>query len=119
MMIVLGIVAVAVAMKLWIEPARELIIKLGTMKDWARRENPELYARTLQPLSSSSGTKLSAGKRLTMTLRADLSGFGEIVQRLQREAKVLDRKAHIAMWPIGLYAVVFASWGVFWLYVVG
>ena len=110
MMVVLGILAVAAALKLWSEPARELIIKLGTMKDWARRENPELYARTLLPLSSSSGTKLSSGKRLTLTLRADLSGFGEIVQRLQREAKVLDRKAHIAMWPLGLYAVLLAGW---------
>jgi hypothetical protein len=110
MMFVLGILAVAAALKLWSEPARELIIKLGTMKDWARRENPELYARTLLPLSSSSGTKLSSGKRLTLTLRADLSGFGEIVQRLQREAKVLDRKAHIAMWPLASYAVVLAGW---------
>lgn len=110
MVIVLGIVAVALAMKLWSEPARELIIKLGTLKDWARRENPELYAQVLQPLSSSSGTKVPAGKRLTLTLRADLSGFGEIVQRLQREAKVLDRKAHIAMWPLGAYAVVVAGW---------
>jgi hypothetical protein len=110
MVIVLGVVAVALAMKLWSEPARELIIKLGTLKDWARRENPELYAQVLAPLSSSSGTKVPAGKRLTLMLRADLSGFGEIVQRLQREAKVLDRKAHIAMWPLGLYAVGAAGW---------
>lgn len=109
-MVGLGAVAMAAAMMMWIGPARELVIKLGTMKDWARRENPELYARTLLPFSSAGGAKLSAGKRLTLTLRADVSGFGEIIQRMQREAKLLDRKAHIAMWPIGLYAVVFAGW---------
>lgn len=109
-MLGLGVVAAAAALKMWIEPARELIIKLGTMRDWAQRENPELYARTLLPLSTAGGSKRSAGKRLTLTLRADLSGFGEIVQRLQREAKVLDRKAHIAMWPLGAYAIAFAGW---------
>jgi hypothetical protein len=110
LMLALGVVAVAAFFKLWVEPARELIIKLGTMRDWARRENPELYARTLLPLTSEGGSKLPSGKRLTLTLRADLSGFGEIVQRLQREAKKLDRKAHVALWPIGLYVIAFACW---------
>jgi hypothetical protein len=111
MLIVLGVLAAAAAMAMWMGPARELIIKLGTMKDWARRENPELYARTLQPISSAGGAKIPAGKRVTLALRADLSGFGPIVQSLQREAKVLDRKAHIAMWPLGAYALVCAG---FW-----
>jgi hypothetical protein len=113
MMLGLGAVAATAAMAMWIGPARELIIKLGTLKDWARRENPELYARTLQPLSSSGGAKISAGKKVTLTLRADLSGFGEHVQRMQREAKQLDRKAHIAMWPLGLYVVGVAGWWLF------
>ena len=110
MMVALGAVAMAAAMMMWIGPARELVIKLGTLKDWARRENAELYARTLLPLSSAGGTKISAGKRITLMLRADLAGFGEIIQRMQREAKQLDRKAHIAMWPVGLYAVALAGW---------
>lgn len=110
LMVGLGFLAAVAAMAMWIGPARELVIKLGTMRDWARRENPELYARTLHPLSSAGGSTHSAGKRLTLLLRADLSGFGEIVQRLQREARKLDRKAHIAMWPLALYAVVFVGW---------
>jgi hypothetical protein len=110
MMVGLGFVAAAAAMAMWIGPARELIIKLGTMKDWARRENAELYARILQPISSSSGAKISGGKRVTLALRADLSGFSPIVQGMQRDAKALDRKAHIAMWPLGLYIVAFAGW---------
>lgn len=97
-------------MAMWMGPARELIIKLGTMKDWARRENAELYARTLLPISSSGGAKIPAGKRVTLALRADLSGFGPIVQSLQREAKVLDRKAHIAMWPLAAYAIACVAW---------
>jgi hypothetical protein len=113
MMFVLGALAAAAAMAMWMGPARELIIKLGTMKDWARRENPELYARTLAPISSSGGAKIPAGKRVTLALRADLSGFGPIVQSLQREAKVLDRKAHIAMWPLGAYALALAGWALF------
>jgi len=110
MMLGLGFVAMVAALAMWIGPARELIIKLGTLKDWARRENQALYDRTLGPISSSSGAKLSGGKRITLALRADLSGFGEIIQGLQRDAKQLDRKAHIAMWPIGLYLVVLAAW---------
>jgi hypothetical protein len=43
-------------------------------------------------------------------LRADLSGFGEIVQRLQREAKKLDRKAHVALVPVGLYVIALGCW---------
>jgi hypothetical protein len=110
MMVVLGVVAAAAAMAMWSGPARELIIKLGTMKDWARRENPDLYAAVLAPISASGGAKIPAGKRVTLALRADLSGFGEIVQRMQREAKVLDRKAHIAMWPLVAYAIACALW---------
>jgi hypothetical protein len=110
LLFVLGVIAAAAALVMWMGPARELIIKLGTMKDWARRENPDLYAAVLQPISSSGGAKIPAGKRVTLALRADLSGFGEIVQRMQREAKVLDRKAHIAMWPLGAYAIVCALW---------
>lgn len=110
MMLGLGLVAAVAAMAMWIGPARELIIKLGTMKDWARRENAELYARTLAPISSSSGAKISGGKRVTLALRADLSGFSPIVQGMQRDAKKLDRKAHIAMWPLGLYLVAVAVW---------
>lgn len=109
-MVGLGVVAGVAAMALWIGPARELLIKLGTMKDWARREDAELYARTLLPISSEGNAKLSGGKRITLALRADLSGFGEIVQRLQREAKALDRKAHVAMWPLGVYLIALAGW---------
>ena len=97
-------------MAMWIGPARELIIKLGTMKDWAKRENAELYAKVLAPISSSGGSELSGGKRVTLALRADLSGFSPIVQGMQRDAKALDRKAHVAMWPLGLYAVSFVAW---------
>jgi len=106
----LGLVAIVASMALWIGPARELVIKLGTLKDWARRENEELYARTLLPISASGGAKLSGGKRITLALRADLSGFGEIVQGLQRDARKLDRKAHIAMAPLALYVIVLAGW---------
>lgn len=110
MMLGLGLVASVAALAMWIGPARELIIKLGTMKDWARRENADLYAKVLAPISSSAGAKISGGKRVTLALRADLSGFSPIVQGMQRDAKALDRKAHIAMWPLGVYLLVAIVW---------
>lgn len=106
----LGWLAMAIGTKMWAEPARELTIKLGTLMDWARRTNPELYATRLAPITPFIDAKKFSFPRVTKVLRADLSGFDEISQRLHREAKQLDRRAHYSAIPVVLYALGFAAW---------
>lgn len=107
----LGWVAMAIGTRMWAEPARELAIKLGTLMDWARRNNPpELYASTLAPITPFIDAKKFSFANVTKVLRADLSQFDEISQRLQREAKKLDRKAHYSIIPVAIYAVGFGVW---------
>ena len=110
MIVALGVLSWMVASALWIPPSRELVIKLGTLLDWARRQNPELYAQRLAPITPFVSTTEFKMKKINGVLRADMSEFGEICQRLQREAKKLDRKAHLALWPMALYAVGLAVW---------
>ena len=43
-------------------------------------------------------------------LRADLSQYGEICQRLQREARQLDRRAHLGMLPAMAYLAAAGLW---------
>ena len=107
----LGVLAWLVSSALWVPPSRELVIKLGTLLDMARRANPELYASRLAPITPFvSPTVFKMGK-IAKVLRADMSEFGEICQRLQRESKKLDRRAHVAMLPMLLY---FIGVGVWW-----
>jgi hypothetical protein len=108
--LLLGVLAMAIATWLWGGPAHELTIKLGTLMDWARRSNPELYASTLAPITPFVDAKKFAFANITKVLRADLSQFDEISQRLQREARRLDRRAHNSLIPIALYALGFGTW---------
>src|SRR5689334_14963586 len=108
----IGAVTWVVAWFMWVPPARELIIKLGTLLDMARRANPQLYAERLAPLSPFVSPKVFKMNKVAPVLRADLSEFGAIPQKLQREAKQLDRKAHYALIPGAVYVV---GVGVWWL----
>lgn len=107
--IVLGVIAAAWSTMLGAPPSRELMIKLGTLLDWARRENPAAYASRLAPISPFVG-KTFKHSRLKGLLRADLAEFGEVCQRLQREARKLDVKAHYGLIPIGVYLTGLAVW---------
>lgn len=104
-----GLVATFASSALYMPPARELVIKLGTLIDMARRANPALFQTRLQPINPFVDGKFKM-PRIAPVLRADLSEFGEIPQRLQRECKKLDRKAHIAMWPVLVYALGLGAW---------
>jgi hypothetical protein len=106
----LGLIAMGVSTALWAEPARELVIKLGTLMDWARRTNPELFASRLAPITPFIDAKKFALARVTSVLRADMSEFGVICQRLQRECKQLDRRGHIALWPMLVYMLGLGAW---------
>jgi hypothetical protein len=106
----LGVLAWLVSSALWVPPARELVIKLGTLMDWARRQNPELYASRLAPITPFVSPKVFKMGKINKVLRADLSEFGEICQRLQREGKQLDRRAHVATLPMMLYAIGVGVW---------
>ena len=107
--IVLGVIAAAWSTMLGAPPSRELMIKLGTLLDWARRENPAFYAARLAPLSPFVG-KTFKHNRLKGILRADLSELSEVCQRLQREARKLDVRAHYGLIPIGVYLTGLAVW---------
>jgi hypothetical protein len=108
--LLLGWAAMALGTKMWAEPARELAIKLGTLMDWARRTDPELYGAKLAPITPFIDAKKFSFARINKVLRADLSGFGEICLRLQREAKQLDRRAHYSIIPVAVYALGLAAW---------
>jgi hypothetical protein len=95
---------------LWTPPARELVIKLGTLMDMARRANPELYAARLEPITPFVSPTSFKLQRVTKVLRADVSEFGVICQRLHREAKKLDRRAHYALAPMILYVLGVGAW---------
>jgi hypothetical protein len=107
--LVLGAVALIIAWMLWAPPSRELVIKLGTLLEWAQRTHPELYAARLAPLSPFVGKAYKPNK-LMGVLRADMTEFGEVCVRLQREARKLDRKAHYAVIPIAVYLIGLGVW---------
>jgi hypothetical protein len=98
------------ASALWVPPARELIIKLGTLMDMARRANPELYAARLAPITPFVSPTVFKLQHVTKVLRADVSEFGVICQRLHAEAKRLDRRAHYSLIPVILYALGLGTW---------
>ena len=106
----LGVLAWLVSSALWVPPSRELVIKLGTLMDMARRANPELYAARLAPITPFVSPTVFKLQRVTKVLRADVSEFGVICQRLHAEAKRLDRRAHIALVPMILYALGLGAW---------
>ena len=84
------------------EPHR--LLKLGTLVDWARRSNPEQFRVQIEPINPFVGNKFKHN-RISPMLKTDMAPFGEICQRLHREAKKLDRRAHYALAPMILYAL--------------
>lgn len=109
MLTLFGVVAFTISGMLGMPVSRELMLKLGTLVDWTRRTNPELFREKLEPISPFIGNQFKHS-RISKMLKADLSQFGEICQRLQREAKALDRKAHVAMLPALVYLLGLGVW---------
>jgi hypothetical protein len=107
--LVLGVVASTLTAVLTLPPSRELVIKLGTLVEMARRANPDRFAAQLAAISPFVDGAFKHN-RVTGMLRADFSGFGEVCERLQREAKRLDRRAHIGMLPMLAYMAVIGLW---------
>ena len=105
----LGVVVVMVTSALTMPPSRELMLKLGTLVDMARRANPELFRAQIEPINPFVGRAFKH-HRVTGLLRADFSQFGEISQRLQREARRLDRKVHRGLIPGLVYLVAVGVW---------
>lgn len=94
----------------WILPvSREIVLKLGTLVDMAKRANPALFAAKLEPINPFVGQKFKH-PRMGKVLKADLSEFGELCVRLQRETKKLDVQSHLRMIPMGMYSIAVGIW---------
>lgn len=109
MALVLGVIAFALGGALSLPPSRELVIKLGTLVDMARRADGQRFAAQLEPVNPFVGTAFKHD-RIKGILRADLSGFGEVCERLQREARQLDRRAHLGAIPVLAYLLGLGVW---------
>jgi hypothetical protein len=104
-----GVFAFGLSGALGMPVSRELMLKLGTLVDMTRRADPELFQQRIEPINPFAGKKFKH-HRIGPMLKADLSQFGEIPLRLQREAKALDRKAHVAMLPAVAYLAGLGLW---------
>jgi hypothetical protein len=104
-----GVVAFMTSGMLGMPVGRELMLKLSTLNDWTRRTNPELFRTKVEPITPFVG-KSFKHYRVGKILKVDLSEFGEVCQRLQREAKALDKKAHLAMIPALVYLLGLGVW---------
>jgi hypothetical protein len=109
MIVAFGVMAFALGGALSLPPSRELVLKLGTLVDMARRANPALFATQLEAANPFVGTAFKHN-RIKGILRADMSGFGEVCERLQREARRLDRRAHLGAVPVLAYLIGLAVW---------
>jgi hypothetical protein len=107
--ILVGILAFWLSAALIMPPSRDLMLKLGTLVDMARRADPELFRTNIAPLSPFVGRAFKHS-RIKGMLKADLSKFGEICLRLQREARRLDARAHKGMLPGIAYLVGLGLW---------
>jgi hypothetical protein len=75
----------------------------------ARRADPERFRTQLEAVNPFVGNAFKHS-RIKGILRSDLSGFGELCQRLQREARSLDRRAHMGAIPVLVYLVGLGIW---------
>jgi hypothetical protein len=107
--VLLGLLAFYATSALMMPPSRDLMLKLGTLVDMTRRANPELFGRVIEPTNPFVG-KSFRHNRIKGVLRADLSQFGEISQRLQFEARRLDRKVHLGLLPALAYLLGLGLW---------
>lgn len=106
-----GIVASGITWMTVVTASRELMLKLGTLISWSQRQNLALYREKIEPINPFVGDKFQfKHKRLTSVLRTDFTPFGPVCVQLHRDCKKLDRKAHIGMIPVGVYAIVLAAW---------
>ncbi len=112
LLVLLGAVASLIAAALTLPPSRELVIKLGTLIEMARRADAEAFRARIEPINPFVDGAFKHN-RVTGMLRADLTGFGEVCLRLQREAKRLDRRAHIGMLPLLAYLAAAGLWFAF------
>lgn len=108
-LIVVGGAAFTATYLLGAPVSRDLTVKLGTLNDWTRRTNPELWRERIEPITPFVGKQFKHS-RITKLLKADLSQFGETCQRIQRECKALDRRAHFAMIPSVVYLLGVGIW---------
>lgn len=104
-----GVFAFGLSGALGMPVSRELMLKLGTLVDMTKRANPALFEERIAAINPFEGKKFKH-HRIGPMLKADLSQFGELPQRLQREAKALDRRAHVAMLPVLAYLVGLGVW---------
>jgi hypothetical protein len=109
MVVALGLLAFMLAGALSLPPSKELILKLGTLVDMARRADPERFRTQLQAVNPFVDGAFKHG-RIKDILRSDLSAFGELCERLQREARGLDRRAHLGAIPVLAYLVGLGIW---------
>ena len=107
--VLLGLFAFTVTFWLIMPPSRELMLKLGTLIDMTRRADSALFAAIVEPTNPFVGRAFKHN-RIKGVLRVDLSQFGEIPQRLQREARRLDQKAHRGMLPALVYLAGLGVW---------
>jgi hypothetical protein len=105
----LGILALMISSSIGMPASRELMIKLGTLIDMTRRANPELFATRVEPVNPFVGKKF-LHKRIKGMLRVDLREFGELCQRLQRDARKLDGRAHVGLVPLAVYLAGLGLW---------
>lgn len=108
-LLLLGMVACSIAGAIVMPASRDLTIKLGTLVSWTQRQNPTAFQAKIAPTNPFVGSTF-VHKRITGVLRADMTEFGAACQQLQREAKQLDRRAHIGMLPIAAYLAGVAIW---------
>jgi hypothetical protein len=109
LILLLGLLAFGIAGAMTLPPSRELTLKLGTLVDMTRRANPQLFRSLIEPTNPFVGRAFKHN-RIKGMLRADLSQFGEIPQRLQREARKLDKRAHIGALPAIAYLIGLGLW---------
>jgi len=104
-----GLVAGGLSFSMIAPTSRDLVIKMGTLMDMAERADPQRFATELAP-HNPFVDRAFKHNRLTAVLKADLSGFGELCQRLQGDARKLDRRAHIGMLPFLVYLLGVGLW---------
>lgn len=109
MAVALFLLALVIGGLLTLPPSRELVLKLGTLVDMARRADPERFRTQLEAISPFVGSEFKHS-RIKPILRADLSAFGPICQRLQIEARALDRRAHYGAIPVLVYLAGLGVW---------
>lgn len=109
MVTLFGVFAFGLSGALGMPVSRELMLKLGTLVDMARRSNPALFRERIQPINPFAEKRFKH-HRISPMLKADMTQFGVICQRLQRECKALDRRAHVAMLPVVVYLLGLGVW---------